>query len=179
LSPQPVRSYLVIAAAIVIAGVLISASLFVAIGGAKTTTSTLTATATTTSTATTTETSTSTVASTTTKAEAFVWLDSEVCTGQGGYGPCWGLPPHIFACTSQSLLAGPAPSVCPEKVTSAQAPYSSYNITITIPFGNGPPWANCGWVVPGTSDQGDGYCIPLNATSFIMGMPFNPPPTPG
>ena len=37
LSSQPVRSYLVIAAAIVISGVLISASLFVAIGGAKTT----------------------------------------------------------------------------------------------------------------------------------------------
>ena len=37
LSSQPVRSYLVIAAAIVIAGVLISASLFVAIGGAGTT----------------------------------------------------------------------------------------------------------------------------------------------
>jgi len=42
LSSQPVRSYLVIAAAIVIAGVLISASVFVAVGGAKTTTTTLT-----------------------------------------------------------------------------------------------------------------------------------------
>jgi len=40
LSSQPVRSYLVIAAAIVIAGVLISASLFVALGGATRTTTT-------------------------------------------------------------------------------------------------------------------------------------------
>ena len=48
MSSQPVRSYLVIAAAIVIAGVLISASLFIAIGGAKTTTITTTSTTTTT-----------------------------------------------------------------------------------------------------------------------------------
>ena len=52
MSSQPLRSYLVIAAAIVIAGVLISASLFVAIGGAKTTTSTTTTTVTTTAKAT-------------------------------------------------------------------------------------------------------------------------------
>jgi len=177
MSGQPSRNYLVIAAAIVIAGVLIAASLLVVFTRPpETTTDTITTTSTQTSTAT--ETSASTVTST--RAEAFVWLDSDVCTGQGGYGPCWGLPPHVFGCASQSLLAGPAPLVCPEKVTSAQAPYPSYNITITIPNGNGPaPWANCGWVVPGTTDQGDGYCVPLNATSFIMGMPFTPPPTPG
>ena len=66
LSSQPVRSYLVIAAAIVIAGVLISASLFLAVGqGMKTETTT---TVTDTSTLTTTITATATNNTTTTAA---------------------------------------------------------------------------------------------------------------
>ena len=76
MSSQPVRSYLVIAAAIVIAGVLIFASVFVAIGGAKT----LTSTSTYTSTATTTSIQTTLVQSTTTLVQTSTTTSNQVST---------------------------------------------------------------------------------------------------
>ncbi len=51
-------------------------------------------------------------------------------------------------------------------------------INITIPSNTQtlPQWANCSWDVQGTAPlQGYGYCVPVNSTAFIMGMPGPPP----
>jgi hypothetical protein len=158
LSTEPSRSYLVIASAIVIAGVLISASLFVAIGqSTKTVTSTTTATS-------------AQTATTVSLNDSYSYLSaSGICSGPGGYGPCWSSGhAYIFDCAGSAATS----EGCTQEVTSTLAPFPSYTINIRNPFTNQtvPSWANCLWTVAGTSpSQGYAYCAALNSTSFVIG----------
>lgn len=105
----------------------------------------------------------------------FIFLSaSAVCSP----GPCWGGPAYVFHC-QPNLLSGPATTqTCQETVPSTMSQYPSYEINITIP---GPssvnlPWANCEWSTGNSTGlQGFGFCVPLNSTSFIMGIPSPPP----
>ncbi len=105
---------------------------------------------------------------------AFIYLTaSAICTGPGGYAPCWDGDPYVFTCPA-NLLSGPATTqTCTQEVTSLLAPHPSYVINITIPYVNQtgePSWANCMWTVQGiTPGQGYAYCVAINSTSFTMG----------
>jgi hypothetical protein len=106
-----------------------------------------------------------------------------ICTGPGGYAPCFGgsMPnntPYFFNCAAAaSTLQG-----CTQKVTYAGVPLvspaPSYVINIRYPFTNqtAPWWANCVWTVQGiTPGQEYGYCMSVNSTSFALGEPTPPP----
>jgi hypothetical protein len=106
-----------------------------------------------------------------------------ICTGPGGYAPCFGgsMPnntPYFFNCAA----AAATPQGCTERVTYAGAPLispaPSYVINIRYPFTNqtAPWWANCVWTVQGiTPGQEYGYCMSVNSTSFALGEPTPPP----
>lgn len=119
---------------------------------------------------------------------AFIYLTaSAICTGPGGYAPCWGGDAYVFQC-APNLLSGPStPEQCTQRVTSTLAPYPSYIISVTLPEVNQtdePSWANCMWTVQGiTPGQGYAQCTAINSTSFIMGVQapphlVTPPPSP-
>ena len=92
---------------------------------------------------------------------------SAICTGPGGYLPCWGGEAYIFNCADGAAT----PQGCWQQVTSTLAPHPSYFIGIRYPFYNQtePLWANCLWTV-GRIDPERGYahCTSTNSTAFFV-----------
>ena len=104
-----------------------------------------------------------------------------ICTGPGGYVPCFGgsMPnntPYFFNCAA----AAATPQGCTQKVTYTGVPLvsqvPSYVINIRFTNQTAPWWANCLWSVQGTTaGQEYGYCMMVSSTSFALGEPTPPP----
>jgi hypothetical protein len=98
---------------------------------------------------------------------------SAICTGPGGYLPCWGGEAYIFNCAD----AAATPQGCSQQVTGTLAPRPSYFIDVRYPYYNQtePLGANCLWTV-GTiaPEQGYAHCTSTNSTSFFVSIQAPP-----
>lgn len=111
--------------------------------------------------------------------EPFFYVsDGGICTGSGGYVPCWGYPAYVFNSCPNLLSGPPAPYTCTYTVMDTIAPYPSYSISVTLALSgqaNEPQWANCSLL---DASKMTSYvdCIPvINSTAFIIGEPAPPP----
>ncbi len=105
---------------------------------------------------------------------------SGICTGGGGYVPCWGGSAYVFDCADAAATQQGCSKQVVTTLTTKLSPPPSYVVDVRFPFRNQsvPSWANCLWTVAGTSPgQGYAYCSLVNSTSeFIMGIQAPPPP---
>ena len=115
-----------------------------------------------------------------TSSGAHVYLLSAVgaCKGPAGYTPCFGgdvTQAEIFNCASAAASA----SGCAKLVVDPTNPQLTYHITVWYPYAddNGGTFpANCRYESSGDpTHYYYAYCIPLNATSFIVTEPSPPP----
>jgi hypothetical protein len=138
-----------------------------------------------TSTSTTTETATATTLATTATATVnslvpFLYVtDNGICTGTGGYLPCFGSPAYVFNSCPNLLSGPPAPYTCTYAVKDSLSPYPTYTVNITIGVmgqATQPQWANCS-MADASKMTYFVACIPvINSTAFIVGEPAPPHP---
>ena len=109
---------------------------------------------------------------------SFTYLSaSSICTGPGGYAPCWGGDAYVFNCASAAATQKGCIQQVVTTILTEVSPPPSYVINIRYPFANQtePSWANCLWTEQGiTPGQGYANCMLVNSTSFIMGIQAPP-----
>src|SRR5579863_2013633 len=92
-----------------------------------------------------------------------------ICTGPGGYVPCFGSPAYVFNSCPDLLAGPPAPYTCTYTVKDTLSPYPSYTINITIGVrgqATEPQWANCS-MADASKMSYFVACIPvINSTAF-------------
>jgi len=125
---------------------------------------------------------TSTFATTTTDTETAMssfsyFTANAICTGTGGYVPCFGSPAYVFNSCPNLLSGPPARYTCTYTVKDTLSPYPSYTVNITIGVrgeATEPQWANCS-MADASKMTYFVECIPVvNSTAFIVGEPAPP-----